>query len=106
MYRKFIASSLPLLVAACAALQKPTPTVNVPDKLKLPANETLAMIVPAKGVQIYQCRAKKGSSLRMGIRCTRGGSLRYQRKEDWQTLCGSALGIGRCHNCISGFRGS
>jgi Protein of unknown function (DUF3455) len=59
MYRKFIASSLPLLVAACAGLQKPTPTVNVPDKLKPPANESLAMIVPAKGVQIYECRAKK-----------------------------------------------
>jgi Protein of unknown function (DUF3455) len=59
MYRKLIASSLPLLVAACAGLQKPTPTVNVPDKLKPPANESLAMIVPAKGVQIYECRAKK-----------------------------------------------
>jgi hypothetical protein len=33
--------------------------VNVPDKLKPAANETLAMIVPAKGVQIYECRAKK-----------------------------------------------
>jgi len=59
MYRKFIASSLPLLVAACANLQ--TPTVNVPDKLKPRANESLAMIVPAKGVQIYECRAKKGN---------------------------------------------
>ena len=59
MYRKFIASFLPLLVAACASLQKPTPTVNVPDKLKPRANESLAMVVPAKGVQIYECRAKK-----------------------------------------------
>jgi len=59
MYRKFIASSLPLLVVACAGLQKPTPTVKVPDKLKPRANESLAMIVPAKGVQIYECRAKK-----------------------------------------------
>jgi hypothetical protein len=59
MHRKFIATSLPLLVAACASLQKPTPTVNVPDKLKPRANESLAMIVPAKGVQIYECRAKK-----------------------------------------------
>ena len=59
MYRKFIASFLPLFVAACASLQKLTPTVNVPDKLKPPASESLAMIVPAKGVQIYECRAKK-----------------------------------------------
>jgi hypothetical protein len=58
MYRKLIAASLPLLVAACASLQKP-PAVKVPDKLKPPANESLAMIVPAKGVQIYECRAKK-----------------------------------------------
>jgi len=42
MYRKFIASSLPLLVAACAGLQEPTPTVKVPDKLKPRANESLA----------------------------------------------------------------
>src|SRR5947209_6862010 len=33
--------------------------VSVPDKLKPGANESLAMIVPAKGVQIYECRAKK-----------------------------------------------
>jgi Protein of unknown function (DUF3455) len=51
MYRKFIASFLLLLVAACASQQKTTPTVTVPDKLKAPANESLVMIVPAKGVQ-------------------------------------------------------
>jgi Protein of unknown function (DUF3455) len=33
--------------------------VSVPDKLKPGANESLAMIVSAKEVQIYQCRAKK-----------------------------------------------
>jgi len=32
--------------------------VQVPDKLKPGANELLAMIVPAKGVQIYECRAR------------------------------------------------
>ena len=31
----------------------------MPDKLTPRANESLAMIVPAKGVQIYECRAKK-----------------------------------------------
>ena len=59
MYRTIIASFLPLLVAACASVQTPTRTVNVPDKLKPRANESLAMIVAAKGVQIYECRAKK-----------------------------------------------
>jgi len=51
--------SLALLVAGCAGLQSPQPTVGVPDKLKPGANESLAMIVPAKGVQIYECRASK-----------------------------------------------
>ena len=59
MYRKLITASLPLLVAACTSVQKPIPTVNVPDKLKPRTNESLTMIVPAKGVQIYECRAKK-----------------------------------------------
>jgi hypothetical protein len=59
MYRKFIASFLPLVVVACASLQGPTPKVNVPDKLKPRANESLAIIASAKGVQIYECRAKK-----------------------------------------------
>jgi hypothetical protein len=59
MYRKFIASFLPLLVAACASVQTPTPTVKVPDKLKPGASESLAMIVHAKGAQIYECREKK-----------------------------------------------
>ena len=33
--------------------------VKVPDKLKPGPNESLAMIVAAKGVQIYECRARK-----------------------------------------------
>ena len=56
MYRKLIASSLPLLVAAC--VQTPARTVDVPDKLKPGVNESVALVVPAKGVQIYECRAK------------------------------------------------
>jgi len=59
MYREVIASTLSLLVTGCTSLQNTTPTVNVPDKLKPRANESLAMIIPAKGVQIYECRAKK-----------------------------------------------
>jgi hypothetical protein len=33
--------------------------IQAPDKLKPGANEALAMMVPAKGVQIYECRARK-----------------------------------------------
>ena len=59
---KVTAFLLTFLVAACAACaspQPPTSMVRVPDKLKPGASESLAMIVPAKGVQIYECRARK-----------------------------------------------
>lgn len=59
MYNKVIAYCFALLLGACASLQKPSGVVNVPENLKPPANESLAMIVAAKGVQIYECRAKQ-----------------------------------------------
>ena len=48
-----------VLAGGCASLQSTTPSVSVPDKLKAGANESLSMVVPAKGVQIYECRAPK-----------------------------------------------
>ena len=48
-----------LLVGACASSQRPLPTVSVPEKLKAGADETLVKVLRAKGVQIYECRAKK-----------------------------------------------
>ena len=48
-----------LLLAACASPQPPTSMVSAPVKLKPGANESLTMIVSAKGVQIYECRARK-----------------------------------------------
>ena len=59
MYNKVIAYCFALLLGACASLQKPSGVVNVPENLKPPANESLAMIVAARGVQIYECRAKQ-----------------------------------------------
>ena len=44
---------LSLLATACAS------TVPVPDSLNPGANESLARVVPAKGVQIYECRDAK-----------------------------------------------
>jgi hypothetical protein len=44
---------LSILATGCAS------TVPVPDSLKPGANESLALIVPAKGVQIYECRESK-----------------------------------------------
>ena len=51
--------SLVLLFGGCASPQAPRSAVEVPDKLRPGTNESLAMIVPAKGVQIYECRARK-----------------------------------------------
>ena len=43
------------------ACKSPTP-LPVPDALRPGTHESLAMIVPAKGVQIYECRVKKETS--------------------------------------------
>jgi len=45
-----------LFLAASASAQ---PASDVPENLKPGANESLAMISAAKGVQIYECRASK-----------------------------------------------
>jgi len=57
---KLAAFLLVPLVAACASPQRPT-VVKVPETLKPGVNEALAMIVPAMGVQIYECRARRDS---------------------------------------------
>src|SRR5687768_17111735 len=48
---KRISIVLSVLAAGCAT------NAPVPENLKPGANETLALIAPAKGVQIYECRA-------------------------------------------------
>jgi len=57
MYRSLGISALALLSAACSSVQTLEPTASVPQKLQ-PADEAIALIVPAKGVQIYECRAR------------------------------------------------
>jgi hypothetical protein len=52
----FVAPVLALAVAACAGVENPAPTGDLPDRLRPSANESLAMIVEGKGVQIYECR--------------------------------------------------
>jgi hypothetical protein len=59
MHRKLLAIPLAIAVSACAQVPNLTTTVQVPDKIKGAANESLVMIVAAKGVQIYECRASK-----------------------------------------------
>jgi hypothetical protein len=51
------ATAFALALAACASAP-----VSVPPALQPAASEALAMIVPAKGVQIYECRARKDSA--------------------------------------------
>jgi hypothetical protein len=45
-------------VALAACMSDPI----IPDTLAPGPNETLAMVVPARGVQIYECRARKGAA--------------------------------------------
>jgi hypothetical protein len=54
--------ALALLLAGCASQQAPRSAIQVPDNLKPGASESLAMVLPAKGVQIYECRARKDPS--------------------------------------------
>ena len=56
---RVIAFILVAFVAAGACARPSRSMVEVPDKLKPGANESMAMIAAAKGVQIYECRAKK-----------------------------------------------
>jgi hypothetical protein len=56
---KITAFLLGLFIVGLASAEPARPTVQAPDKLKPGANESLAMIAYAKGVQIYECRAKK-----------------------------------------------
>lgn len=54
---KRISIALSIVTAGCA--NSPAPRVQVPDSLRPGVNETLAMIVPAKGDQVYECRGGK-----------------------------------------------
>jgi hypothetical protein len=56
MYKAFNLAGSALLLAGCAATQ---PSSIIPQKLNPSAGESMTMIVPAKGVQIYECRMSK-----------------------------------------------
>ncbi|MGZ9075682.1 MAG: DUF3455 domain-containing protein [Burkholderiaceae bacterium] len=58
MIKSITALSCVVLLGACAT---PVP-VEVPANLKPSANESFSMIVPAKGVQIYECRLGKDAA--------------------------------------------
>jgi hypothetical protein len=55
-----LASFMLVLFAGYAAASQPSsPPASPAQKLKVDPEESLAMIVPAKGVQIYECRASQ-----------------------------------------------
>ena len=58
MNRNTLALALLAVLAACAS-QPSAPVVSVPDNLKPAADESRLATVVARGVQIYECRAKK-----------------------------------------------
>ena len=57
MYGRTLTTCMPAL---CLAVAGCTTTPPIPDALQ-PANASLAMVMPARGVQIYECRAKGGA---------------------------------------------
>jgi hypothetical protein len=92
---------LALLGAGCASPQPPAPVVKVPDKLKPSPNESLAMIVRAKGVQIYECRARKDAiggyewafvAPEADLFDARGNRIgRHYAGPDWESTDGSKI---------------
>jgi hypothetical protein len=59
---KFIVSTLAFAMSASAGAQGAASVANVPENLKPSANESVAMVVAAKGVQIYECRPVKNQA--------------------------------------------
>lgn len=55
-------TALALAVIAGCAGTSPRTSLQVPDALKTGADESLAIILAARGVQVYECRAKKNQS--------------------------------------------
>ena len=84
-----------LLAAGCATHQ----TVAMPEKLKPGPGESLAMIVPAKGVQIYECRAGKDGGYEWAFVApeadlfdTRGNRIgRHYAGPHWEAADGSKI---------------
>ncbi len=98
---RFAAPCLLFLVTACASLETPTRAVDVPAKLSAGASESLAAIVPAKGVQVYECRAKAGQADQYGwvfvapeadLFDARGGKIgKHYAGPHWESNDGSKI---------------
>jgi hypothetical protein len=60
--RSSVAATLLLSSLGLAACSTMPAIVAVPDAIKAQPGEQVAMVVPAKGVQVYECRAKTGQA--------------------------------------------
>ncbi len=98
---RFATPFLLLLVAAGASAKTPTPAVDVPANLRPGAGESIAVIVPAKGVQIYECRAKADQAGQYGwvfvapeadLFDARGGKIgKHYAGPHWESNDGSKI---------------
>jgi len=100
MHTKFLALPLAIAVSACAQVPNLTPTVQVPDKIRGAANQSLAIIAAAKGVQIYECRAGKDAGTADWVFVapeaelfdTRGKTIgRHYAGPRWESIDGSTI---------------
>jgi hypothetical protein len=58
MYQRMSAVALlAVLNAGCATIESTPAPVSVPAAIETGPNESLALVTPAQGVQIYECRA-------------------------------------------------
>ena len=82
------------LIVAIAALAGCASSVSVPDSLKPAADESLALVVPAKGDQIYECRGGKWAFLAPEAELfDRAGKKigRHYAGPHWESLDGSRI---------------
>lgn len=60
--RSSVVATLLLSTLGLAACSTTPSLVAVPDAIKGDASQQVTMVVPAKGVQIYECRAKANTA--------------------------------------------
>jgi hypothetical protein len=95
-----LASFMLVLFAGYAAASQPSsPAASPAQKLKVDPEESLAMVVPANGVQIYECRASQGGNYEWAfvgpeadLFDTRGMKIgRHYAGPHWEAMDGSKI---------------
>jgi len=88
-----------VLFAGYAAASQPTPPASPAQKLKVDPEESLSIVVPAKGVQVYECRASQGGAYEWAFVTpeadlfdTRGMKIgRHYAGPSWEAFDGSKI---------------